>query len=206
MWFINIFFFIGLSIACSLNTDSRALETKLISEKNLTSFSSFDKNLKYFIANKLHSISDSLHYGKIIPSFSVQPNEGERLQVLARANFERIIKIRGSQTHGRIMIMEGEILVGEGPPTHIHHCEDVYFHVLKGELEIEVGDHNIFWEQLTHGFGARLQFVFQPAGIEHYFEEVSKVIVAQQPDWQNQAAAVAEKYEIELLGRPDWAG
>ncbi|CAF4587139.1 unnamed protein product, partial [Rotaria magnacalcarata] len=31
--------------------------------------------------------------------------------------------------------------------------------------------------------GARLQFVFQPAGIEHYFEEVSKVIVAQQLDW-----------------------
>ncbi|CAF3335534.1 unnamed protein product [Rotaria sp. Silwood2] len=180
-----------------------------------------NQNLKYFIANRLQSISNSLNHGKIIPLFSVQPNEGERLQVLAVANSERIIKIRGSQTDGRIMIMEGEILVGEGPPIHIHHREDEYFHVLQGELEFQVGDQRILgtagtWvyapRYIKHRYrninstGARLQFVFQPAGIEHYFEEVSKVIVAQQPDWQNQAAAVAKKYEIELLGTPDWTG
>ncbi|CAF4693898.1 unnamed protein product, partial [Rotaria socialis] len=33
-----------------------------------------------------------------------------------------------------------------------------------------------------------------------------KVIVAQEPDWADQAAAVAKKYEIELLGIPDWTG
>ncbi|CAM4765576.1 unnamed protein product [Rotaria magnacalcarata] len=105
--------------------------------------------------------------------------------------------MRGSQTDGRIIIMEGEILVGEGPPIHIHHREYEYFHVLKGELEFEVGDQNVLGTADTrihaprfvkhryrnvNSTGARLQFVFQPAGIEHYFEEVSKVIVAQQLD------------------------
>ncbi len=197
------------------------LDSKAISIKNISSFSGLDQNLKYFIANKLQSLSNSLNNGKIIPPFTVQPNEGDRFQVLAVANSQRIIRVRGSQTDGRLMIMEGEILVGEGPPIHIHHREDEYFHVLQGEIEFQIGDEKILgtagtWvyapRYIKHRYrnvnstGARLQFVFQPAGIEHYFEEVSKIIVAQKPDWQVQAAAVADKYDIELLGTPDWTG
>ena len=184
------------------------LNSKAISIKNYSSFSGLDQNLKYFIANKLQTLSNSLNYGKIIPPFTVRPNEGDSFQVLAVANSQRIIKVRGSQTDGRLMIMEGEILVGEGPPIHIHHREDEYFHVLQGEIEFEVGDKKILgtagtWvfapRYIKHRYrnvnstGARLQFVFQPAGIEHYYEEVSQVIVAQAPDWQTQAAAIAEK-------------
>ena len=173
------------------------------------------------MANKLQSISHALNADKVIPAFDVQPNDGDALQVLAVANSQRIIKVRGSQTDGRLMIMEGEILVGEGPPIHIHHREDEYFHVLQGEIEFEVGGRKILGRTGTwvyaprfikhryrnvNSTGARLEFVFQPAGIEHYFEEVSRVIVAQEPNWSDQAAAVAEKYEIELLGTPDWSG
>jgi len=151
----------------------------------------------------------------------VGPDQGDRFQVLAVANSERVIKLRGSQTDGRLTIMEGEILVGESPPLHIHHREDEYFHVLAGEIEFQIGDEKILgktgtWifapRYIKHTFrninstGARLEYVFQPAGIEFYFEEVSKVIVAQEPDWSDQAAAVAKKYEIELLGTPDWTG
>ncbi|CAF3206858.1 unnamed protein product [Rotaria socialis] len=183
--------------------------------------SGLDQNLKYFIADKLQSISDRLTSGKIIPPVAVGSNQGDRFQVLAVSNSERIIKLRGNQTDGRLMIMEGEILVGEGPPLHIHHREDEYFHVLAGEIEFYIGEETIrgtagTWvfapRYIKHSYrnvnstGARLEFVFQPAGIEFYFQEVSKVIVAQEPDWADQAAAVAKKYEIELLGIPDWTG
>ncbi|CAF4660218.1 unnamed protein product, partial [Rotaria sp. Silwood2] len=106
MWSAIIFYLVGLSTIYCMNIDLNAVEkidSTVMSEKNLSSFSNMDQNLKYFIANRLQSISNSLNHGKIIPSFSVQPNEGERLQVLAVANSERIIKIRGSQTDGRIM-------------------------------------------------------------------------------------------------------
>ena len=191
------------------------------SPKNLSLYSHLDRNLKYFIANRLQTIAHSLNNGKVIPSFVVQPNDGDRLQVLAVSNSQRIIKVRGSQTDGRMMIMEGEILVGEGPPMHIHYREDEYFHVLQGEIEFEVGEEKIVgkagtWvyapRYIKHKYtnvnstGARLEFVFQPAGIEYYFEEVSRVIVAQQPGWQTEAAAIAKKYEIEFLGTSDGSG
>ncbi len=179
------------------------------------------KGLKYFIASKLESIGNTLNEGKIIPPVIVKPNEGDRFQVLAVANSERVIRLRGNKTDGRLTIMEGEILVGESPPLHIHHREDEYFHVLQGEIEFQVGEERILAKAGTwvyaprfikHTFrnlnstGARLEYVFQPAGIESYFEEVSKVIVAQEPDWAAQAALIANKYGIELVGTPDWTG
>ncbi len=186
-----------------------------------TTLPGVDQKLKYFIASKFDSLSNALTKGKIISPRIVGPNEGDRFQVLAVANSERIIRIRGNQTDGRLTIMEGEILVGERPPLHIHHREDEYFHVLAGEIEFQIGDERILGKTGTwvyaprfikHTFrninstGARLEYVFQPAGIEYYFEEVSKVIVAQQPNWEAQAAAVANKYGIDLVGTADWAG
>jgi quercetin dioxygenase-like cupin family protein len=197
------------------------LETNASPFEDRAALSSLDQNLKYFIADKLQLVSNRLNEGKIVPPVTVGPNEGERFQVLAVANSERIIRLRGNQTDGRLMIMEGEILVGEGPPLHIHHREDEYFHVLAGELEFQIGEQKILgtagtWifapRYIKHTYrnvnstGARLEFVFQPAGIEFYFQEVSKVIVAQESDWMDQAAAVAKKYDIELLGVPDWTG
>ena len=156
---------------------------------------------------------------KVIPLFDVRPADGDRFQVLAVANSQRIIKVQGSETYRRLMIMDREILVGEGPLVHINHREEEYFHVnLQGEIEYEVWDRKILgragtWvyvpRYIKHRYrnvnstGARLEFVFQLAGIEHYFEEVSRVIVAQQPNWPDQAAAVTKKYDIELLGTPD---
>jgi quercetin dioxygenase-like cupin family protein len=207
---------------CLFITDAvKILETNASPFEDRAALSSLDQNLKYFIADKLQLVSNRLNEGKIVPPVTVGPNEGERFQVLAVANSERIIRLRGNQTDGRLMIMEGEILVGEGPPLHIHHREDEYFHVLAGELEFQIGEQKILgtagtWifapRYIKHTYrnvnstGARLEFVFQPAGIEFYFQEVSKVIVAQESDWMDQAAAVAKKYDIELLGVPDWTG
>ena len=178
-----------------------------------------EPRLKFFIADKLESVANTLKEGKIVPPVIVGPNEGDRFQVSAVANSERIIRLRGNQTDGRLMMMEQEILVGESPPLHIHHREDEYFHVVQGEIEFQIGDERILAKTGTwifaprfikHTFrnvnspGARLEYVFQPAGIESYFEEVSKVIVEQEPGWASQAAVTANKYGIELCGTLDW--
>ncbi|CAF1563200.1 unnamed protein product, partial [Adineta ricciae] len=110
--------------------------------------------------------------------------------------------------------MEGEILVGEGPPLHIHHREDEYFHVLAGEIEFYIGEETIrgtagTWvfapRYIKHSYrnvnstGARLEFGFQPAVIEFCFQEVGKVIVVEEPDWADQAASIANKCGVEFL-------
>ena len=186
-----------------------------------SSLSDLNQELKYFMAKKLQSIGDTLNDGKIIAPHVVESHQGGVLQVLARANSTRVIKLRGSQTDGRLTIMEGEILLGEAPPFHTHHREDEYFHVLKGELEFEVGNKTFIGKEGTwvyaprfipHRFrnvnstGARLEYVFQPAGIELYFEEVSRIVVAQADGWEAAAADVAAKYGIDLFGTPDWTG
>ncbi|CAF2103250.1 unnamed protein product [Rotaria magnacalcarata] len=117
--------------------------------------SGLDQNLKYFIVDKLQSISDRLTSGKIVPPVTVGSNQGDRFQVLAVSNSERIIKLRGSQTDGRLMIMEGEILVGEGHPHHIHHREDEYFHVLVGKIEFYIGEETIRGTTGTWIFASR---------------------------------------------------
>lgn len=119
------------------------------------------------------------------------------------------------------MIMEGEILLGEGPPLHIHHFEDEYWYVLEGEIQFQLGEEKFIGKAgtwvygprgLKHTFrninspGARLQFIFHPAGMEHYFEEISRVMAAQDDDWEAQATAVAKKYGIEVVGIADWSG
>jgi quercetin dioxygenase-like cupin family protein len=197
------------------------LDKNITSKYTRSSFGNLDQDLKYFIAQKLQSVSEILNDGKIVPSVVVEQYQGDHFQVLARANSTRVIKVRGTQTDGRLTIMEGEILLGEAPPLHIHHREDEYFHVLKGEIEFEVGDEKFIGKAGTwvyaprfikHRFrnvntpGARLEYVFQPAGIEYYFEEVSKIVVAQEDGWEQAAVAVAAKYGIDMLGSPDWTG
>ncbi|CAF3380199.1 unnamed protein product, partial [Rotaria sp. Silwood2] len=125
------------------------------------------------------------------PPVFVGPNEGQDLAVLTYGNSSRVIKLRGTQTGGRVMIMEGQILIGEGPPIHIHTREDESFHVLEGELEFQVGETIIKAKAgqwiyapigIKHTFrnvnstNARLEFVFTPAGIENYFEEIKKML------------------------------
>ncbi|CAF3065106.1 unnamed protein product [Rotaria sp. Silwood2] len=155
------------------------------------------------------------------PPVFVGPNEGQDLAVLTYGNSSRVIKLRGTQTGGRVMIMEGQILIGEGPPIHIHTREDESFHVLEGELEFQVGETIIKAKAgqwiyapigIKHTFrnvnstNARLEFVFTPAGIENYFEEVSQVFINKPANWSEIANQVAKKYGIQMLGVPNWNG
>ena len=174
------------------------------------------------LSSSTEQISTNLLLGEELnPPVFVGPNEGTRLAVLTYGQSERIIKLRSNQTNGRFMLMEGEILPGEGPPIHIHTREDESFHVLDGELEFQIGDQILLAKagqwiyapigiphtfRNVHSTNARLEFVFTPGGIEHYFEEVSEVFRTRPMNWSNVANQVATKYGIQMLGIPNWNG
>ena len=122
---------------------SKLLNDSTFYKPNLSAYAKASSPFRYFIANQLHSLGHALNMGKMIPSFDVQPADSDRFQVLPVTSSQPIIKVRGSEPDETLMIMEGEILVGEGPPVHIPHREDAYFHVLQEEIEYEVGDRKI---------------------------------------------------------------
>lgn len=98
-----------------------------------------------------------------------------------------VIKIRGSQTDGRIGVIEQPLEVGAMIRPHIHD-HDVWLQVLEGEVGVRVGDETVvakagswvlkprdvmhaMWN--TGSSEARVMEVFTPAGFEEFMREVS---------------------------------
>lgn len=130
--------------------------------------------------------------------------------------------VTGAETGGAYFAMEAIVPPGGGPPPHIHRYEDETFYVLEGECDFLLGDR---W--LTAGVGdfvnvprgavhcfsnrsakdARLVVTFNPAGIEHFFEEtLERAADPDQPppsDNQDEVAAryaeAAPRYGIQFL-------
>jgi quercetin dioxygenase-like cupin family protein len=87
------------------------------------------------------------------------------------------VKIDGTQTDGKVAVVEEVSPVGGGPPLHVHRHEDEVLHVLEGEMELQLGDRRI---RATAGSTA-----FLPRDVPHAFRNVgtrpSRVLVVISP-------------------------
>ena len=122
-------------------------------------------------------------------------------------------KVSTQDTFGNSFIIEIHVHERGGPALHLHYEQDEWFHVLKGEFVIVVGQEKFMltagdallaprkiphtWARLGNSTGTLL-IVFTPAGhMEDFFQEVSKTnaMPVQDPTlWQ--------KYGMQLLGPP----
>jgi quercetin dioxygenase-like cupin family protein len=124
----------------------------------------------------------------------VPPGGGKRLQILAETGF---LKLAGPETGGHFALMEGWTPPGAGPPLHRHTHEDETFYILEGEYEFIVGDSRLRAPVGSVVFGprgifhtfknigtsqARILVYAQPAGVEHFFEELSDLVKSGAPD------------------------
>ncbi|CAF0911164.1 unnamed protein product [Didymodactylos carnosus] len=148
----------------------------------------------------------------------MQPNEGERVRSLPFPNSTRVYKLRGKDTGGLFTMMEGHILVGEGPQLHIHHREDETFRVMEGELQFII-DNETFCARAgtiihaprevkmsftnVNSPNAYLQIIFTPSGIENYFAKVNKVYNVE-PINHTRADEIAKEFGMDMLGMPQW--
>ncbi|CAF2930088.1 unnamed protein product [Rotaria sp. Silwood2] len=105
---------------------------------------------------------------------------------------------------------------------HVHHLEDEAFYVLEGEIQFQINNKTLLAPQgscvyaprgVVHTFrnvngtnsrSARLQFWFTPAGIENYFEQVSRALT-QNPPNLNLAVQIAKEWGIDIIGSPNWS-
>lgn len=124
----------------------------------------------------------------------------------------------GGATGGALGAVEVVCPGGAAPPMHVHHREDEAFYVVEGVYSLFVGDEVIpgapgtwVWgpRDVPHGYqvhsplGRHLSLIM-PAGFEAFFEEVADLATptADPGATMGQLAAVAARYDVELLGPP----
>jgi len=95
--------------------------------------------------------------------------------------------VRGKESNNAFFQFEAVVPEGGGPPPHVHSREDETFYVVRGSLEILLGDsthlakagdfvyipRGTVHQFKNVGSGVAVQLVtFSPAGIEKFFKEV----------------------------------
>ena len=104
-----------------------------------------------------------------------------------------------------------------GPPQHIHKAEDEAFYVLEGEVAVLLGERTIratagsfvlIPRGTVHAFSrigqepAKLLAIFSPPGFERFFEDAVDLDVTDTDAYLAKANALAEKYNMEIVGPP----
>jgi len=124
-------------------------------------------------------------------------------------------KLSSTDTAGQLFIIENHAQGRFGPPRHVHHEHDEWFHVISGEVVIEVGEQKFrllpgdsllaprgvphVWAQVAPE-GGRLLIAFQPAGkMEAFFSELGKLGGFPPPA---QARELFEKHGMTIVGPP----
>lgn len=120
---------------------------------------------------------------------------------------------RGEQTNGALVAVDIAVPPGEGPPLHVHTREDEWAYVLAGDLRWKLGDELsatpagsfVFIPRgVAHTFqntGAepgRMLVMFAPAGMEGFFDRLSK-LTAFDPDAFRRAGA---EVGTDMVGPP----
>lgn len=126
------------------------------------------------------------------------------------------IRLGGPATAGQLAILEHHGERGHGSPVHRHESDDETFFVLDGELRLEVdgesrtagaGTVAFLPRRLSHAFvitspDARYLTVHQPAGFDDFVRSAATSGPNEPPPDPASLAALARRYNIEILGPP----
>lgn len=126
------------------------------------------------------------------------------------------IKLSGEDTDNSFSLLEIE-LTGDGPPQHIHKTEDETFYIIEGEVKFLLGEHTTIGKAGTsvhiprgtvHAWclpgkePAKLLVIISPPGFEKFFEDAVDLDVTDTDAYIAKAEALAEKYNMEIVGPP----
>jgi quercetin dioxygenase-like cupin family protein len=147
-----------------------------------------------------------------LPSgLAVGPDEQQRLS--GPLGGDVIFIVRGEQSNGALTALEVRNPPGEGPPLHLHDREDETMFVLAGDHRIRLGDEvrtlpTGSFVFIPHGVPhcfqnigddeGRMLVTFAPAGMERFFERLSRIETFD-PDEFRRAATESG---MEIVGPP----
>jgi quercetin dioxygenase-like cupin family protein len=150
----------------------------------------------------------------ILKNIAVPAGVGRSIQVLPGETV--IFKAVSTDTDGAYTLIEVIDEPQAGPPMHLHRREDEAFYVLEGTFAFQVGDRALTatagWfitapKGTPHSYKnigttpARMLTLFVPAGIENFFEDLSKLTAAGTLDIDS-IVAVSAKQGIEVVPPP----
>jgi mannose-6-phosphate isomerase-like protein (cupin superfamily) len=151
----------------------------------------------------------------ILKNIAVPAGEGRSIEVLPGETV--MFKATSADTDGAYTLIEVIDEPQAGPPLHLHRREDEAFYILEGTFAFVIGD---LAETATAGWfmtapkgvphsyknigttPARMLTLFVPAGIENFFEDLSKLTAAGTLDIDS-IVAVSAKQGIEVVPPPE---
>jgi mannose-6-phosphate isomerase-like protein (cupin superfamily) len=155
------------------------------------------------------------------PWIAVQPSSGESIPLLPFPNSMFKYKLRGDQTNGSFVLIEADYWT-DGPGLHIHTRESELIHIIDGRVQFIVngtqfcastGDYVYVPRNVSQAVRientdqrskpVRLQIQLNPAGLEHFLDEIAPYYYHGQNDTA-QHGLIAEKYGIINLGLVAW--
>ena len=150
----------------------------------------------------------------ILKSIAVPAGVGRSIEVLPGETVT--FKAVSTDTDGAYTLIEVIDEPQSGPPLHLHRREDEAFYILEGTFAFQIGDRAMTatagWfmtapKGVPHSYKnigttpARMLTLFVPAGIENFFEDLSKLTAAGTLDIDS-IVAVSAKQGIEVVPPP----
>lgn len=127
-------------------------------------------------------------------------------------------KVSARDTGGELCIYDTIRHEKGGPPLHLHHSQDEWFYVIKGEFIVRVGEATFNLKSGDSAFGprkiphafanisegeAQMLVLFQPAGnIEDFFLQMSKIGKEIQKNQEVVLKELFEQHGMEIKGPP----
>jgi quercetin dioxygenase-like cupin family protein len=124
-----------------------------------------------------------------------------------------ICKVVGRDTENGWALFEATVLPGSIVPPHKHDGFDEAFYILEGEIEMSVEGETVtapagyfinIHRGTVHGYqnkrseAARYLTWTHPAGVEHFYEEISENVKTM-PDDLGKILTIAEKHQIQIM-------
>jgi len=127
-------------------------------------------------------------------------------------------KVSAKDTDGDLLVYDTVRQSKGGPAFHLHHQQDEWFYVIKGDFIVKVGeetynltagDSAFAPRTIPHAFAkinegeAQMLVLFQPAGtMEDFFKEMEKISKEVLPNQDEVLKGLWEKHGMKVVGPP----
>ena len=150
-------------------------------------------------------------------AFVTNPGEGRTPEPLDVFGHRMTVKISSQDTGGAFAVIEDITPPLSGPPLHVHHEQDEWWHIIQGNYRFEIDGREIVAgagadvyapRGTRHAFQnlgnepAKMIVTVVPGGLDLFFEEINaNAIPGVQPDPAT-LAPIFERHGLTLAGPP----
>ncbi len=169
------------------------------------------------VASALFAKAQNLTKDRANKGFKVEAGKDRFQEELLIMGGRFDCKVSGKDTDGDMCIYDTLRQEKGGPALHVHHSQDEWFYIIKGEFIVKVGEDLMHLKagdsafaprRIPHAFAkisegeGQMLIHFQPAGsMEDYFQQVSKLGSSIQDQAQG-SRDLMKSHGMEVVGPP----